>query len=112
MDTVESAKRFTSPVPLLAIFRSQIADIERIIRVGQVEELIEHAQDQLQLCVDMNENFRLWEPDEEAMEEAREWLKESEDYIGTLFVGIGATRSCYDQGYVGDVKIAHSYVNI
>jgi len=53
-----------------------IRTIEKHINSGQVEELIEQAEDELQLLITMNEDFRVWETDEEAAAEYAEWKDE------------------------------------
>lgn len=53
-----------------------IPDIEKAINAGQVEELIVQAEEELELLINMNEDFRIWEPDPEAEAEVDSWRNE------------------------------------
>lgn len=50
-----------------------VKEIEDKISCGLAEELINQAEDELELLVSMNENFRVWEEDPEADAEYAEW---------------------------------------
>jgi len=50
-----------------------LREIEKQIGMGQVEELIEQAEGELELLHLMNEDFRPWEPAPESKAEMAEW---------------------------------------
>jgi len=52
---------------------TSIAAIEKLVNCGQVEELIVQAEDELELLVTMNEDFRIWEADPEGDAEYAQW---------------------------------------
>jgi len=51
---------------------AEVAEVENALRLGQMEELIEQAEDEIELCKELNETPEyqvLWEPSKEILEE-------------------------------------------